>query len=66
MKHAHLLGPPYDPRYGPTVGSYEGGVSYERGTPVASYLPVLTGAALFGGLPRGGRIDMSINFRSTN
>ena len=26
------LGPPYDPRYNPSVGSYEGGVSYERGT----------------------------------
>ena len=28
------LGPPYDPMYSPTAGSYEGGVSYERGTPV--------------------------------
>jgi len=28
------LGPPYDPRYSPTVGSYGGSVSYEQGTPV--------------------------------
>jgi hypothetical protein len=28
------LGPPYDPRYSRTVGSLEGGVSHERGTPV--------------------------------
>ena len=28
------LGPPYDPGYGPTVGSYEGGVSHKRGTSV--------------------------------
>jgi hypothetical protein len=28
------LGPPYDPRYSPTGGSWEGGVSYDRGTPV--------------------------------
>ena len=28
------LGPPYDPRYSPIVGSQEGGVSYERGAPV--------------------------------
>ena len=27
------LGPPYDLGYSPTVGSWEGGVSYERGTP---------------------------------
>ena len=31
------LGPPYDPRYGPTVGSWEGGVADGRGTPVGSY-----------------------------
>ena len=29
------LGPPSDPRYSPTLSSQEGGVSYERGTPVA-------------------------------
>ena len=28
------LGPPKQPRHGPTVGSYGVGVSYERGTPV--------------------------------
>ena len=28
------LGPPWEPRHGPTVGSYGVGVSYERGTPV--------------------------------
>ena len=28
------LGPPYEPRHGPTVGSYGVAVSYERGTPV--------------------------------
>ena len=28
------LGPPYDPRHGPTVGSYGVAVSCERGTPV--------------------------------
>jgi len=28
------LGPPKDLRYSPTVGSWEGVVSYERGTPV--------------------------------
>jgi len=28
------LGPPYEPRYGPTVGSYGVAVSYKRGTPV--------------------------------
>ena len=33
-KQTLTLGPPYDPRYIPTVGSYEGGVSYKRGTPV--------------------------------
>ena len=27
-------GPPYEPRHGPTVGSYGVAVSYERGTPV--------------------------------
>ena len=27
-------GPPKGPRYNPTVGSLEGGVSYERGTHV--------------------------------
>ena len=27
-------GPPYDPRYTPTAGSYGGAVSYERGTSV--------------------------------
>ena len=29
------LGAPQDPRYSPTVGSWEGGVSYGRGIPVA-------------------------------
>jgi len=28
------LGPPYDPRHRPTVGSSGGAFSYERGTPV--------------------------------
>ena len=28
------LGPPLEPRRGPTVGSYGGAVSYEHGTPV--------------------------------
>ena len=28
------LGPPYEPKHGPTVGSYGVAVSYERGTPV--------------------------------
>ena len=28
------LGPPLDPRYSPTAGSQEGGVSYARSTPV--------------------------------
>ena len=31
------LGPLTDPRYSPTVGSWEGGVSYERSTPVAEW-----------------------------
>jgi len=30
-------GTPHDPRYSPTVGSEEGGVSYERGTLRAWY-----------------------------
>ena len=30
-KQPPLLGPLYDPRYSPTVGSQEEGVSYERG-----------------------------------
>ena len=29
------LGPPYDPRHRPTVGSHGGAVSYERGTPAS-------------------------------
>ena len=29
------LGPPHGPRHSPTVGSYEGVVSYERGSPVS-------------------------------
>ena len=33
----HPLGPPEDPRHSPTIGSYEGAVSYERGTPVHLY-----------------------------
>jgi len=33
-KHPPSLGPPYCPRHSPTVGSYEGVVSCERGTPV--------------------------------
>ena len=33
-KHPPSLGLPYGPRHSPTVGSYEGVVSYERGTPV--------------------------------
>ena len=37
-KHPTSLGPPYDPRHSPTVGSYEGAVSYERGTPVVRAL----------------------------
>ena len=28
------LGQPHDPRHSPNVGSWEGAVSYERGTPV--------------------------------
>ena len=28
------LGPPQEPRHGPTVGSYGVAVSYKRGTPV--------------------------------
>jgi hypothetical protein len=32
-KQTPPLGPTYDHRYSPTVGSWEGGVSYERGTP---------------------------------
>ena len=28
------LGPPQEPRHGPTVGSYGGAGSYERGAPV--------------------------------
>ena len=31
------LGPPKEPRHGPTVGSYGETVSYERGTPVCVY-----------------------------
>ena len=34
-----LLGPPYGPRHGPTVGSYGGAVSYEQGTPVLAHAP---------------------------
>ena len=33
-KHPPSLRPPYGPRDRPTVGSYGGDVSYERGTPV--------------------------------
>ena len=33
------LGPPQDPRHRPTVGSYGGAFSYERGTPVAPTEP---------------------------
>ena len=46
------LGPPYDPRYSPTVGSWEGGVFDWRGTPVGG---VLTKNGLCGrpaGVPR--------------
>ena len=32
------LGPPQDPRLGPTVGSYCLAVSYKRGTPLCSML----------------------------
>ena len=32
-KQPRPLEPPLDPRYSPTVGSKEGGVSYERGAP---------------------------------
>jgi len=35
------LGPPQEPRHGPTVGSYAVAVSYERGTPVQTILPAL-------------------------
>jgi len=40
------LGPPEGPRHRPTVGSYGGGGSYERGTPVGAYsrhMPVRLG-----------------------
>ena len=30
------LGPPWDPRYSPHVGTSEGAVSYEQGTPATS------------------------------
>ena len=30
------LGPPYEPRHGPSVGSYGVAVSYKRGTPVGA------------------------------
>ena len=33
------LGPPQGPRHSPTVGSYGGDVSYERGSPVPRLLP---------------------------
>ena len=35
-KQPPLLGPPWDPRYSPTVGSWWIAVSYERGTPVVA------------------------------
>jgi len=38
-KHPSSLGPPYGPRHSPTVGSWEGDVSYERGAPVPRRLP---------------------------
>ena len=38
-KEPPSLGPPYDPRYSPTVGSWEGGVSYGRGAPVQQCVP---------------------------
>ena len=41
------LGPPYDPRHGPTVES-QGVVSYERGTPVALWLSASRETASFG------------------
>ena len=34
-KPPHPLGPQWEPRHGPTVGSYGVAVSYKRGTPVA-------------------------------
>jgi len=34
-KQPPFIGPPYGPRHSPAVGSQEGGVSYERGTPVS-------------------------------
>jgi hypothetical protein len=33
-KQTTLPGPPKDPRHRPTVGSWGGALSYERGTPV--------------------------------
>jgi len=37
-KTPNPLGPPEGPRHSPTVGSYGGAVSYERGTPVGPYI----------------------------
>jgi hypothetical protein len=37
-KKHNPLGPPYDPGCSPAVGPWQGGVSYERGTPVAGVL----------------------------
>ena len=37
------LGPPCDPRHGPTVLSWEGALSYERGTPVRPHTRVAGG-----------------------
>ena len=40
-KQPRLLGPPDDPRYSPTVGSWQGGVSCEQGTPCRGMHPDL-------------------------
>jgi len=48
MKEFHPLGPPKDPRYGPTVGSSEGDVSYERGNPVGERRPSPVACHLIG------------------
>ena len=48
-KQPPQLGPLYDPGYIPSVGTYEGGVSYEQDTPVVrgvDYLTSLPGSEL--------------------
>ena len=55
------LGPPYDPRYSPTVGFQEGCVSYARGTPLLWWVG---GRALrtLSRSGRGGSVEAPISY----